>query len=72
MIVNNKMVEIAHFLLSLNTFANEDCKNCYKRKHNQCEDICFAYKVAKDMYNAGFRKIEKKQKENENDTQNNN
>lgn len=50
--------EMVKFLLESNAFDCEECDKCglYRCDEDCCEDICFADKEAKLLYNAGYRK----------------
>lgn len=47
---------LKNFLLTMETYAREECEKCGKWDYGTCDEACFSNMVAIDLYNAGYRK----------------
>lgn len=48
--------DLKNFFLSMDTYDHKECNECGKWLYDKCDEECFSKQIAKDLYNAGYRK----------------
>ena len=48
--------EIKEYLMQLNTYDSKECESCGKYQQNDCDEECFAEKIANELYEVVLQK----------------